>query len=254
MPRFLTIRVLVLSLTAAALLPAADKAGVGLTATLTEVLLPGPELRVKPDTGGRYDFAWSALEAGPHNLSTLLERADGTPAPDLPPVPVEAIAILPPGPPGTLPEFKAPLPKLGGYRTALITGGVLWLAGFIGLLCWRRKKTADLAAAAAEINLPLAERLRPLLEQARAGSLDGEGRARLERLVLGFWRERLELTQLPMPEAIRQLRAHPEAGALLRHVEEWLHSGKAAARESAVAELLAPYLSSNPTLPAPAAP
>ena len=42
--------------------------------------------------------------------------------------------------------------------------------------------------------------------------------------------------------------------SLLRHVEEWLHSGKAAARESAVAELLTPYLSPNPSLPAPAAP
>ena len=48
-----------------------------------------------------------------------------------------------------------------------------------------------------------------------------------------------------MPEAMQQLRAHPEAGSLLRQVEEWLHSGKAPARESAVVEILTPYLSAS---------
>ena len=84
---------LILTWIGVALLPAADQAGVGLTGELKDVLLPGPELRVKPDTGGRspvvlritatyphgtagfrYDFSWSALEAGPHNLSQYLER------------------------------------------------------------------------------------------------------------------------------------------------------------------------------------
>jgi hypothetical protein len=235
-------------------LHAAEQAGVGLTAELKDVLLPGPELRVKPDTGGRspvvlritatyphgtagfrYDFVWSALDAGPHNLSQYLERQDGSPAPDLPPVPVEAIALLPPGPPKTLPEFAAPVPALGGYRTMLIAGGVVWLAGLIGLLAWRRKKVV-VSEDVLESAIPLEDRLRPLLEKARAGSLDAEGRARLDRLVLGFWRGRLGLTGLPMPEAMKQLRAHPEAGQLLRQVEEWIHSGKAAAQESAVAE------------------
>lgn len=251
-------------------LRAAEQAGVGLTAEVKDVLLPGPELRVKPDTGGRspvvlritatyphgtagfrYDFAWSALEAGPHNLSQYLERRDGSPVEGLPAVPVEAMALLPPGPPKTLPEFSAPVPQLGGYRTALIAGGVVWLGGLVGLLCWRRKKVV-VSVDEAEASLPLEERLRPLLEQARSGSLDADGRARLERLVLGFWRGRLGLTSLPMPEAMKQLRAHPEAGQLLRHVEEWLHSGKAAARESAVADLLLPYLSGSPDKPAAA--
>ena len=259
---------LILTWIGVALLPAADQAGVGLTGELKDVLLPGPELRVKPDTGGRspvvlritatyphgtagfrYDFSWSALEAGPHNLSQYLERQDGHPPDGLPPVPVEAVALLPPGPPRTLPEFAAPLPQLGGYRTALIAGGVVWLGGLIGLICWRRKKAVP-GIAEAEAAVPLEERLRPLLEQARAGSLDAEGRARLDRLVLGFWRSRLGLTGITMSEAMKQLRAHPEAGQLLRHVEEWLHSGKAAARESAVAELLMPYLSSPPDKPA----
>jgi hypothetical protein len=271
MPPCFTILLLTLFFLGASGLTAADQAGVGLTGTVKDVMLPGPELRVKPDTGGRhplvlritatyphgtagfrYDFVWSALEPGGHNLSDWLERMDGTAATGLPPVPVEATPLLPPGPPGTLAEFTVPVPELGGYRSALITGGVIWLAGLIALICWRKNKPAA-PGEVQETDLSVADRLRPLLDQARTGSLDAEGRARLERLVLGFWRERLSLTHLPMPAAMQQLRAHPEAGTLLRQVEEWLHSGKAPARESAVVEILTPYLSSRPAVPPPAA-
>jgi hypothetical protein len=48
------------------------------------------------------------------------------------------------------------------------------------------------------------------------------------------------------------LRAHPEAGGLLRQVEEWLHSGKSTARESDMAALLAPYVNSAAPTPATA--
>jgi hypothetical protein len=241
--------------------------GVGLTGDVKDVLLPGPELRVKGDPEGRspvvvrltavyphgtagfrYDFTWFAYEPGSHNLTEYLERVDGSPPENLPPVTVEAVSLLPPGPPRPLAEFSAPVPNLGGYRTTLIVGGGLWLAGLIALLCWRRRRTAVVDPAPA-LAPPLAERLRTLLDRARTGSLDAEGRARLERLVLGFWRERLDLTGLPLPEAVRRLRDHPEAGGLLRQVEEWLHSGKSAVHETEMAALLTPYLDS----PAPAA-
>lgn len=244
--------------------------GVGLTGEVKEALLPGPELRVKADPEGRspvvvrltatyphgtagfrYDFSWFAYEPGSHNLSNYLERADGSPTGELPPVVVQATSILPPGPPGTLAEFSAPVPTLGGYRTTLIVGAGLWLAGLVALLCWRRQKVGATTTPPTP-EPPLADRLRALLDQARSGSLDADGRARLERLVLGFWRDRLNLTELPVPEAVRQLRDHPEAGGLLRKVEEWLHSGKSAVREVEMAALLTPYL--TPTAPPSASP
>ena len=224
-------------------------AGVGLTGLIQDLLLPGSELQVKPDPEGRspvvvrmtavrphgtagfrYDFSWFAYEAGPHDLSQYL---------------------LPPGPPQTLPEFQAPLPKLGGYRTALVAGGCLWLAGWVALFVWRRPRSSTTAAVAPDATLPLTDRLRVLLENARTGSLDADGRAQLERLVLGFWRERLHLIDLPVPEAVHRLRNHPEAGGLLREVESWLHSGKSTASESHMAALLLPYL---PPADAPASP
>ena len=236
-------------------------AGVGLTGLIQDLLLPGSELQVKPDPEGRspvvvrmtavrphgtagfrYDFSWFAYEAGPHDLSQYLERIDGSPLGAMPAIGVEAVALLPPGPPQTLPEFQAPLPKLGGYRTALVAGGCLWLAGWVALFIWRRPRSRTAAAVAPDAVRPLAERLRFLLESARTGSLDADGRAQLERLVLGFWRERLHLTDLPVPEAVHRLRNHPEAGGLLREVESWLHSGKSTASETHMAALLLPYL------------
>jgi hypothetical protein len=236
-------------------------AGVGLTGLIQDLLLPGSELQVKPDPEGRspvvvrltavrphgtagfrYDLSWFAYEAGPHDLSQYLERVDGSPLGALPAIGVEAVAVLPPGPPQTLPEFQAPLPKLGGYRTALVVGGCLWLAGLIALFIWRRPRSLTAAAVAPDATLPLADRLRVLLENARTGSLDADGRAQLERLVLGFWRERLQLTNLPVPEAVHCLRNHPEAGGLLREVESWLHSGKSTASATSMAALLLPYL------------
>lgn len=247
----------------------AAPSGVGMNGEVKDVLLPGPELRVKPDPEGRspvvvrivatyphgtagfrYHLSWFAYEPGTHNLADFLERADGTPAAGLPAVAVQAESLLPPGPPGMLADFAAPVPRMGGYRTALIVGGGVWVAGLIGLVCWRRQRaTATTAAAAAE--LPLTDRLRALVDQARIGTLDADGKARLERLVLGFWREKLQLTNLPIPDAIRSLRDHPEAGGLLRQVEEWLHSGRSSSQESDMAALLAPYLGAPPTTTAP---
>src|SRR5437867_3237409 len=69
----------------------------------------------------------------------------------------------------------------------------------------------------------LADRLRPLVEQAAAGTLTRDGQAQLERLLLNHWRQRLELTTDSFADAIRKLRQHNEAGALLRELENWLH-------------------------------
>ena len=142
-------------------------AGVGLTGLIQDLLLPGSELQVKPDPEGRspvvvrmtavrphgtagfrYDFSWFAYEAGPHDLSQYLERVDGSPLGAMPAIGVEAVALLPPGPPQTLPEFQAPLPKLGGYRTALVAGGCLWLAGWVALFVWRRPRSRTATAVA----------------------------------------------------------------------------------------------------------
>jgi hypothetical protein len=79
-----------------------------------------------------------------------------------------------------------------------------------------------------------------LVEAAAAGELGPEGQAQLERLLTGYWRERLALPELRMAEAVMRLKAHAEAGELLRALERWLHRpGGISATEVSV--LLEPY-------------
>ena len=241
---------------------------VGMNGELKDVFLPGPELRAKPDPAGknpvivrvtavrphgnagfRYDLAYTAFAAGSHDLAAWLERSDGQPAAGLPAVPVEVAAVLPAGPPKPLPQIESRLPSMGGYRGLVWSLGSLWVIGFFAIVFWRRKRAAAEADAVAAADVPLIDRLRPLLETAAKGGLDAESRARLDRLVLGFWRERLGLAEKPVVDAIRELRADPTAGELLRRVEEWLHRPAPPASQTdagaEIAALLQPYLSAS---------
>ncbi len=236
---------------------------VGMTDGVKGVFLPGSALRVKADTSGRapialritekyqhgnkgywYDFAYTAFAPGKYRLSDWLEREDGSATGLLPPVEVTVPSALPAGPPTRLPDFVAELPELGGYRTLLTVFGALWVVGLVGILFWRRPKPVA-TPAEAEKDVPPVEKLRRLVTQASSGSITPDERAQLDRLVLGFWRERLGLGSLSVVDAIAAIRRHDEAGELLRRVEEWLHRPASAADarpESEVARLMEPYL------------
>ena len=88
-----------------------------------------------------------------------------------------------------------------------------------------------------------------LKEAAARRELKPDGQAQLERLLLGYWRERLGWQSLPADEALARLRGHPEAGLLLRQLEDWLHRPPGAVTVD-VDLVLAPY-SRIPATPAP---
>jgi hypothetical protein len=80
----------------------------------------------------------------------------------------------------------------------------------------------------------------PFVEAAAAGNLSADGQAALERLMTGFWRDKLALPDQRMADALAELKRHSEAGALLRALERWLHRPGGATREE-VNELIEPY-------------
>lgn len=223
-----------------------------------DAALPGTPLEAKPvdekslvivrvaesfphGTLTRYDLRYIGLVPGKYDLRDYLQRQDSSPLGELPPLPVEIAGLLPAAHTGELIEQPRGLLGLfGGYRNALIALAAFWALAVIPLwLSGRRKKTV--VSAPVEARLPtLAERLRPLVEQAAAGQLPAEGKAQLERLLLSHWRERLRLGELNPAEAIAQLRQHPEAGALLSALENWLHRPPGVASVDVTA-LLAPY-------------
>ena len=229
---------------------------VGLTARISDLVLPGSELTVAPPQKDaplvlriaavrphgdafRYDLEYWGLEQGKFDLRDWLRRADGTATADLPPLPVEFTTVLGEG--QVEPTALAPraLPRFGGYRTWMVVGAVLWAIGLVALLAaGRRRRLAE--AAALPRPMTLAERLRPLVERALQGRLDRAERAQLELSLVAFWRKRLGLEERRPEQVLVDLREHPEAGPLLRGLEDWLHRPEPR-QDVDVGALLAPY-------------
>ena len=106
----------------------------------------------------------------------------------------------------------------------------------------RKRRRIDVVAPAAPAAPTVADRLRPLIEQAANGPLSTDDKGRLERMLLAYWRQRLNLLHEDPAEAIAVLRRHETAGQLLRALEDWLH--RPPGRESsaaAITALLEPY-------------
>ena len=229
---------------------------VGRPARINELVLPGTELEVKPlddrrvpivlrivrvsphGTAFRYDLEYYGLEPGAFDLKDHLRRKDRSSALDLPAIPVTIRSVLPPGQPRPHElEFKR-TPWLGGYRTLLIIGAVVWVVGLVALLLLGRRKHAASRIAARPVTL--ADHLRPLIEGARAGRLSPARLAELERTLIAYWTRKLRLQDRKPTEALGAMRGHPQAGPLLGQLEVWLHRPNHTG-EVDVARLLEPY-------------
>jgi len=189
----------------------------------------------------RYDLRYLGRVPGRHDLRDYLFTADGVAATNLPPLPVTVAGLLPNPYNGWLEEPARHVPSLfSGYRLTLAVIFLLWILAFFGI--WRSGRRAKPVASTAPVvrEPTFAERLRPLVERAAAGTLSADEKATLERLLITHWQRRLNLTRASGEELILRLRQHPEAGVLLRALEDWLHRppGRGEVR---VDELLAPY-------------
>lgn len=231
---------------------------IGLEGTLS-VTLPRPDYQPKPlddrtelilriervttvaTNQHRYEFAYMGLEPGSYKLADFLIRPDGTRPDELGELRVEARAMLPEEHDGKLNNYvPRPFPFVGGYRALLVLLGVAWVGGIGVYVFLSRKKRVFIAPVAVAPGPSLAERLRPLVEEAAAGRLSVEGQAHLERLLMGYWREKLSLSEARLAESVATLKAHAEAGELLRALERWLHRPGGATKEEVTA-LLQPY-------------
>jgi hypothetical protein len=233
---------------------------VGMPARIDQLVLPGPELEAQPiedrrtpvvvriaaayphGSAFRYDLSYYGLEPGRYDLKDYLRRKDGTPTKDLPSIPVVVEPVLPPGQVEPHPLVLERSPFLGGYRLVVLIGGILWSAGLLAILLLGRRRRAD-ALAVASRPVTLADRLRPLVDAAMAGTLSDRQQAELERLLIGYWRRRLKLEHVPPARFMAALRDHEEAGPLIRQLEDWLHRPAGTAGPIDVAALLRPYQS-----------
>jgi hypothetical protein len=247
------------ALAADAAAPAAEvDTTVGRAAQINDLVLPAPELEVKPPTDEeepfvlrmidvaphgssfRYNLEYYALEPGEYNVIDYLQQAGTQQPAALPPHMVQVGEYLPrdkhthPHPPET-----GELPFLGGYRMLMVAAAIAWFVVAVAIVMVGRKR-AERRRVVSEPPRTLADRLRPAIEAAMAGKLDERQLAELERVMLAFWRQRLQLEDVPAAEALRRMRAHPQGGELLRQLERWLHQPGQREQIDAAA-LLAPY-------------
>lgn len=204
---------------------------------------------IRPSGNGEflYDLRFTGFEPGTYDILDHLRAPDGGKLQG-PEVMVEVRSVLPSNHNGSLYEHKSSrLPIVGGYRMTLGLLSSLWLAATA--YGWRRlRKPQPLP-----VPLPPApsweEQVRPLVEAAAAGTLNHAGKAKLEGMLVSFWREKLGDEPMPIKEELARLRTHPEAGKLLEALETWLHR-RGSAPQLDVERLLAPY---RPQIPPPTA-
>ena len=242
--------------------PKADEPGehptVGISTRITDLILPGSELTSKPldsnspivvrilDTrvhgsAFRYDLVYYGLEPGEFDLRDYLVRIDGGPTDDLPNIPIKILGVLGEGQLTPNDLEKRPPPRVGGYRATLWLLAAFWLIGLLTLIFYPRTKSES-ASKTQAAPTTLADRLRPYVESATRGELNDTDKAELERLLLAYWHDKLEVGDLPPAQAISKLRNDETAGRLFTVLEQWLHSpDPIAISEQEISELLEPY-------------
>lgn len=229
---------------------------VGASGRISGVLIPGPRLVVRPidsdaalvvrildtfphgERGFRYDIEYSGLEPGQYNILDGLQTEDGGRATG-DPIAVSVKAVLPAGQVRPNQLSHGNLPRVGGYQLIKILAIAGWIIGLLLILFWGRG--GDGRGAGGTARQTLAQRLRPLLEDAMAGRLPAEKHSDLELTLVAWWRKRLDMERLPADESLMKLRAHEVAGPLLRQLESWLHQPPDRREQTDLAALLKPY-------------
>ncbi|MGL6073608.1 MAG: hypothetical protein ACRC8S_05540 [Fimbriiglobus sp.] len=241
----------------------AQSASVGVTVKMESVILPGPELEVKPidskktpiilritrtyphGSDFRYDFEWYGLDPGDYDLKDFLQRKDGKPLGTLPATPLKVTAIRPPGQVEPNALVLTESPRIGGYRLVLIGLIVAWVLGLVAIVFSFFFPRRRITEGPTEKPVSLADKLSPLVEGAMRGELSTNQLASLERGLFAYWRKRLRLDATDPSEAMNRLRNDADAGPLLNQLENWLH--RPGQQETVnVAELLKPYRNLRP--------
>lgn len=218
------------------------------------VTIPGPRLTAIPYTHGdalavriadmepirdgfRYDLRYMAYGPGRHDLREYLLDERQQPASGLPEMPVTVVALLPKEESGKLLETPpTPIDLHTNYRWGM---GLLWsLWGLLLLpLFFYGRKPRSRVVVSPPPSVP--ERLRSLLEHAAHSDLTVEQQTDIEKLLLAFWAERLQLPKERLIETLDELRKHPTAGEHVSRVERWLHRRDGRSNGSIARELLA---------------
>ncbi|MDB6152210.1 MAG: hypothetical protein JWL90_663 [Chthoniobacteraceae bacterium] len=198
--------------------------------------------RVTEQAGSRvYDVRYIANRAGTFDLKDYLASEDGRQLDGLPSFKFQGDPKLSKELDARIQETEKVHVDVGGHYYATLAGlAVFWIVWLLLLLFYGRPKRPK-PAPDAPSEPTLAELLRSLLLQLEAGTLDADGKASMEMLILRHWREELALGGIPMNAALDAIKNDGKTGSLLRQLQDWLHRpGSTVGRED-IAAFMAPY-------------
>jgi len=234
------------------------EATVGMAGVVKQVVLPGTELAVRevnPRTtpvalridavyphgnSFRYDLTWFGLEPGTHDLCDYVIRKDGTPTDDLPSISVTVHSILPADRLRPNEADSGLMARIGGYRVWVTIAVSAWIVGLFAIIFVGRSKKLSAAQTSLETVPSPLDQIQRLVDRAlQSGELNAQDKADLDVRILNFWRERRHLADVPVADALTQLKTDHQAGPLLIGVEQWFYNRHVPDRDE-IASLLEP--------------
>lgn len=212
---------------------------VGQMIRIDSVVIPGSEVEVTPIDDGtdvvirirkvwphgtdhRYDLEVQGRVAGVHDLAKYFRRKDGA-ALEVTGLPFEVKDLITEGAVEPHAPPQAKLGPIGGYGRWATTIAALWVIAGIGLIVWVFRRPRQ-ATDSSHARRTLAEQLQDAMQRVVAGSAERKDWARVESLLLAHWRKRLGLEGVSSAEALQRLRRDPQAGEVLRKLDEALHA------------------------------
>lgn len=215
------------------------RGSVGQMIRIDSVVIPGSEVEVAPIDDGtdvvirirkvwphgtdqRYDLEVQGRVAGVHDLAQYFRRKDGSSL-EVTGLPFEVQDLItqdaakPHAPP------QAKLRPIGGYGRWATTIATVWVIAGLGLIIWVFRRPQQ-ATDSSHARRTLAEQLEDAMQSVLSGSAERRDWARVESLLLAHWRNRMGLEAVSSAEALQRLRRDPQAGEVLRKLDEALHA------------------------------
>jgi hypothetical protein len=187
-----------------------------------------------------YDVRYIINATGTHDLRKYLQAVDGSSLVALPVLKVRGESTLGDAFDGQLPPADpVRIDIWAGYYRAMAAAAVLWIGWLLMLIFYKRER-AVAPVESRPVEPTLAELLLPLIRLAEDGRLELADKAKLDLLLLKYWRQELRLNTLALADGIERIRRDPETGVILETVERWLHSA-AHVDAATVVDLLKPY-------------
>jgi hypothetical protein len=202
-------------------LPRGDLEAVGIKER-TDLILRIASIKVAKQGFG-YDLRYIGLLPGDYNLANYLLTPEGHAAEALPMISVKVLPLLPQGHQGELvsSQLKAYTPP-GGYRLFFSGVWLLWLLLLLPLIFAGRVKQ-QVQVVTVTPPPTLEEQIQPLVKKALAGGLDISEKEHLERLLMGYWQQKLGCDEATAYLMLRKIKGDPEGGQLFEKLESWLH-------------------------------